>query len=472
MSRLRRGLLLGLGLGLGLAVLLWPKAPTLVVRDAEGRAAVLIQNVRVIDVRTGTATAAQDVLLKGDRIHTIRPTGGPVPRGAQVIEGAGLSLMPGLIDAHCHVGSSPEPPWDKGLPDEDLNLERMLYTGVTTVFDPGAVAPDIFELRAALASGERLGPHLLAAGPIFTAPGGHPEPMMRELMPGLLVDLLVEGMTRQVATAAEARAAVQGLLPMQPDFIKLAIDRIPLDAPRLTPEAARGIVAAAEAGGLRTVAHIGTYEDALEAAEAGVSAWIHGVYKQPLDDAQVAKLASFGIPMVPTMVVFESYGKMGRGDFSSTALEAEIAPASLLDGRAERPEGYEVSERSLELLDLIAAQREAGRANVRRLHAAGVTMLAGSDAQATVLHGAGLHRELGLLAAAGLPPQDVLRAATWHAARFLSGEADPEYGAVAVGKRADLVLVRGDPLADVGALSKIEAVILDGRPLERRRYPR
>gem|GEM_PF-329234 len=428
-----------------------------------------IENVRIIDVRTGTSTASGHVDIAEGRIIAIHRQGaaGPAPAGATIIDGRGQSLIPGLIDSHCHVGSSPDVPWNRGLPNLDLNLQRLLYSGITRVFDPGAMAPDIYETRAAIDSGEQLGPFLHAAGPIFTAVGGHPAPMVRQTMPGLLADLLLERMTRQIATEADVTPAVQELAALDTDFIKMAIDRIPLTSPRLAPELAAAVSRAAKAHGLRTVAHIGDLQDAKDAADAGVSAWVHGVYKQRLSDADIAALAAYGIPMVPTMVVFKSYGELGRGDYAPTELERQVAPSSLLEDRENKPQDYEVDPELLAFINLLAAQRQAAIDNVRRLHQAGVLILAGSDAQAGVIHGPALHRELDLLAEAQLTPAEVLRATTLHPAQFLSAQQDPPYGVVEEGKQADLVLVRGNPLEDVDALHQIEQVILRGQLLQR-----
>jgi imidazolonepropionase-like amidohydrolase len=105
--------------------------------------------------------------------------------------------------------------------------------------------------------------------------------------------------------------------------------------------------------------------------------------------------------------------------------------------------------------------------NVRRLHSAGVEIFAGSDTQSGVFPGAGLHRELANLARAGLTPIEVIRAATLGPARFLAKSETPDWGNVAVGQRADLLLVEGDPTRDVAALSAIRAVLEDGVPIER-----
>jgi imidazolonepropionase-like amidohydrolase len=105
--------------------------------------------------------------------------------------------------------------------------------------------------------------------------------------------------------------------------------------------------------------------------------------------------------------------------------------------------------------------------NVRRLHAAGVTILAGSDTQSGVFAGPGLHRELANLVRAGFTPAEAIRAATLDAARFIANSEAPDFGSVEVGRRADLLLVNGDPTLDVAALSAIRLVLLDGVPIER-----
>lgn len=440
------------------------KTPQLVRRAEVGP--IVIHDVAILDVVTGTVTAHRDVRIEGDRIAAISPTG-PRPTTGLVIDGAGKTLMPGLIDFHGHTGSNPEPPWDSHIPNADLNMQRFLYAGVTRVLDPGGFDDDAFEIRADAEAGERIGPRLFIAGPLFTAPGGHPVGMVEQNLPGVVSWYVLDHMTRQVATPEEARAEVQALLPRAPDVVKVVFDRIPLEAPRLETEVGRAIIAAAKEGGVRAVAHIGTTEDALDAAEAGIDAWIHGVYKERISDEDVARLAAYGIPMAPTLVVFDSYATLGREPRTFTALEEQIASREQLARYHERPADFEVDEELLAMVEVFARQREDALDNVRRLYAAGVTILAGSDAQAGVFHGAGLHRELHMLERAGVSRIDVLRSATLHPARWLSASEDPPFGVVAPGKDADLLLVDGDPIADLDAVSRIVEVIQRGQRIQR-----
>ncbi|MGH7856146.1 MAG: amidohydrolase family protein, partial [Candidatus Binatia bacterium] len=201
---------------------------------------------------------------------------------------------------------------------------------------------------------------------------------------------------------------------------------------------------------------------------AGVAAWMHGVYKEPLTDEAVAELASFRIPMVATIVVFESYALLGQGEREATPLEREMVPEETLRAFDEVPQENEAVKVFAPFLEGLRANRGTWRDNVRRLRAAGVTILAGSDTQTGVFPGPGLHRELHLLTEAGLTPPEAIRAATLDPARFLEVTEDPDFGVVAEGKRADLLLVDGDPTDDLHALARIRAVILRGIPLERR----
>lgn len=468
--RWRRALLVLLALGAlaGVTLLVLLHRAPLVTRPDVIPTALLIRDVTVVDVLSGAALPGRDVRVEGSTIAAVEPHDpARATDGAQVIDGAGKHLVPGLIDMHCHVGALATAPWDLSLPDVDLALERLLFSGVTRVFDPGSESPWIFDLRDEIARGERLGPFVHAAGPLFTAPGGHPVPMFEEMMPGFIAEGLIADMVRQVGTAAEIDAALAPVAARSPTAIKLVVDALPDGAPTLSESLAAAVVDGARRHGLRTVAHIGTTADALAAARAGVAGWVHGVYEESIPDDAITALAQFGIPMAPTMVVFWSYARMGGGDYPPTALERAVAAQSMLDARAQAPADHTADPQTTAYLDKIGRHEQAFADNVRRLAAAGVTLMAGSDCQAGVIHGPALHRELALLVGAGLTPLDALRAATVNGARFLAASDDPPYGVVAVGKRADLLLVGADPLRDVGALADIHAVVLGGVPLER-----
>ncbi len=444
------------------------KQPDLVQLPEEKPAAVMIKNVAILDVESGKLLMGHDVLALGDSIAGIAETGLlEQPDDAQVIDGTGATLLPGLIEMHSHLGNASAPRWVGEFPDPPRNMQAYLYSGVTTVFDAAGLVNQTFKLRNKVAVGELLGPRMYAAGPIFTAVGGHPAAVMEKFLPWWLRWYIIPRYTRQVDTDEAARAAVREIAGMGADAIKVAVDRIPEQAPRIKPEVLQAVVEEASQQNLRTVAHIGSVQDAIDAAEAGVALWVHGVYQERIPDEQIQKLASYQIPMVATLVVFEGYALLGRGAREPSALERETVSPEVLLSFDNVPKSDD-AEYFRPYLENLYAQRQNSRDNVRRLHEAGMTILVGSDTQSGVFPGAGLHREMLLLQESGMTPAQIIKAATIDAARYLANGKEPTYGVIQLGKQADLLLVEGNPLQDLNALSRIRSVIKAGVPLERR----
>lgn len=428
---------------------------------------ILIQHVAVLDVSSGVRLANQDVLVEADQIKAIAPSPGFAHLEADLeIDGSGATLLPGLIDLHAHTGINPAPASTNAWPDAAANLAAYLYCGVTTVADLGGLTPAVIDRRDQVAAGKLLGPTLYVAGPVLTTTGGHPIPVLRMMLPAWLGWYAIPRYAIQAGNPAEAAAAAERIVAMGVDFLKVIVDRIPNDAPRIDNRSLAAAVGMARRLGVRSLAHIGTTQDALDSGQAGVAAWAHGVYRERILDEDIPKLAAFGIPMIPTIVGFESLASAGSRGRQSTALERETVSPEVLaqfDQLADAP----MPEFAHESASFLATQRENWRDNVRRLHAAGVTILAGSDMQSGVFPGAGLHRELGYLTEAGLTRLEAIRATTIEAARFLEAKQDPSFGMIAPGKRADLLLVEGDPLADLDNLARIRAVIVRGLPVKR-----
>jgi imidazolonepropionase-like amidohydrolase len=440
------------------------RGPDLVRRAEEQWPGILINDVSILDVETGRLVPHRNVLVAGDRIKAIEST--PIPAsGAIVVDGRDATLVPGLIDMHGHTGGSSAPPWLGEFPDAELNLRAFLYCGVTTVLDPGDLDNDAFKRRERLRRGELLGPHVYAAGPLVTAPGGHPVPVLQDLLPWWIRWYLIPHYVRQVDTPEEARKAAIEIAELGADVMKVVVDRVPADAPRIRNDVLAAAVEAARSRKLRAVAHIGTTEDAIDAARAGIAMWMHGVYRERIPDEAVATLAAFHIPMVATIGVFESYSLFEQGPRVATPLERETVDAETLGSFDHVPDGFQTKFRPF--IESLRPLRPVWRDNVRRLHAAGVTILAGSDVQSGVFPGAALHRELGYLTEAGFTNAEAIRAATLDAARFLADGREPDFGIVAVGKRADLLLVDGDPTQDLAALSHIKLLLQDGVLIDR-----
>src|SRR5262249_45423165 len=244
---------------------------------------VVIRNVRVFDApHAALLDGTRDVVIRDGRIAALDQPGTAQP-GVREIDGGGKTLIPGLIDVHVRCGGSPAPPWHTELPDTDENLGAMLYAGVTSVLDAADMTPAIFRTRDAIREGKTLGPRMIAAGPMFTAPGGHPVGVLRESLPFWARWYVVGRLARQAATPDEARRQVADLLPESPDVLKIAVDQLPIEPP-IDPTVVAAIADAGHRRGIRSVAHVGRSADVLDSIGAGVDAMMHAPYQEEISD--------------------------------------------------------------------------------------------------------------------------------------------------------------------------------------------
>jgi imidazolonepropionase-like amidohydrolase len=346
--------------------------------------AIALTNVRRFDGRQ--LRPAATVVISGGRIGTDAA-------GAQVIDGAGGVLLPGLIDAHVHL-------------DGPGRLAELARYGVTTALDMASVPEETAAQRGTPGQAD-----FRSAGIPAIAPGS-----LHSHFPGV-------GQRGLVTGPQDARRFVADRVAEGADYIKIVVGSPFADHDQATVDA---LVAAAHAHGKLVVAHASAVAAVAKAQRAGADILTHAPLDEPLGADLVAAAAAAGQVVVPTLTMMER-------------IVQQLAPPG-------------------------AAYPNA-RASVAALHQAGVAILAGTDANdapgspASVPHGPSLHRELELLVQAGLPVADVLRAATEGPARYF-GLADR--GRIAPGLRADLVLIDGDPLADILATRSIRRVWCDG----------
>jgi imidazolonepropionase-like amidohydrolase len=442
-----------------------------VTRASDAPASEVIRNVRVFDApHAALLDGTRDVVVRDGRIASIAPPG-VAAAGLVEVDGHGGTLLPGLVDVHTHTGGSASPPWQTGLPAQEENLGAFLYAGVTTVLDAGALTPAIFELRDRVRSRALVSPHLYAAGPMFTAPGGHPVGLMRTNLPFWARWYVLPRIAREVATPEAARQAVADLLPEKPDVIKIAADDLVPGEPRISTDVIAAIVTSAHAGHVRVVAHVGQSRDVIDTVGSGVDGLMHDVYSAPISDEAVATIAAAHVPVVATIAIWDTVEQLGElQPDTRSPITRDIAQPTVLTALAAFPNDHE-REQLMAMSKPVRDGHAARRANVAKLRAAGVTILAGSDAvNAGQFPGAGLHDELAKLVEAGMTPGEALRAATSDNARFLDG-ASADFGSIAPGQRADLILVVGDPTTDIAAAQRIKHIWLDGVELARHARP-
>jgi imidazolonepropionase-like amidohydrolase len=296
-----------------------------------------------------------------------------------------------------------------------------------------------------------------------------PAEVLRAWLPWYLRWYVLPRATREVATPGEARKAVEALLPERPDVLKITVDAEATNIPRLAPEVIAAIAEAGHAAGVRSIAHVGSSEEVVDAVRAGVDALAHSPWRDELTDEAVAVVAAAGVPVVPTLAVWDLAAGPRSGEGDLLPIEREVAKAEVVSALLAPPPPADGETAAF--MRASNAAHGARRRNVAKLRAAGVELLVGSDAcNYNNFPGGGMHVELAKLVEAGVPPAEALRAATFLNARFLAGD-DADFGEVAVGKRADLILVAGDPTARIADLQKITHVLLDGVPLVRRARP-
>lgn len=386
-----------------------------------------VRDARVFDGEQFIERAT--VVVRDGRIEAVGK-GARIPKGFDVINGQGKTLMPALIDAHTHV-------WGEAQRD-------ALRFGVGTELEMmGAVQslPGYRDQRDSFARTDRA--DVWSSGAAVTVPGGHgteygfPVP---ELKPG-----------------EDADAFVRARIDEGSDFIKLMIDDLHAYGsthrmPTLDRAQIEASIAAAKRQKRLSVAHVAAQDDALHAVNAGVDGLVHAFVDQPASDGMIAAMKSRGAFMVPTLSVIAGFGRTDDSTklAADARLKSRLSDAQIATLHARFPPSFPFQANAL----------PNALETVRRLHAAGVEILAGTDAgNPGTAHGVSLHGELAMLVRAGLSPAEALRAATSAPARRFGLK---DRGHIAPGMRADLLLVDGNPSKDIETTRGIVSIWKNG----------
>lgn len=427
------------------------RAPALMERLAPRHAgAVAFRNVRIYDAEARAFREGMTVVAENGRIAAVGPASSTaIPSGARIFEGAGKTLVPGLWDSHMHYG-------------DDLTGPMLLGTGITSVRDPGNRPEESIARKTRIDEGRLLGPRIT---PVMLIDGPGP----------LAAQMAVIASDEASAIAAVRQASEMGFtgVKLYGSLDKALVPAIAAEARRL---------------GLRIQGHLPHHMMPLEAVRAGYSELTHinmammqfmppevvantnnmqrfygpGLHAADIDIGSpevreyIAELARRGIVVDPTLAVFEGGYMVDPGEMAASyAPFVGVLPPAV--ERGARSGGFAPTpEVSRERMQASFAKMLAFTA---ALHEAGVPIVAGTDGS-----GLELIRELELYVEAGMTPAEALATATIIPATAFGVAA--ERGSITVGKLSDLVLVSGDPGADIGALRHVETVMLGDRLMD------
>ena len=414
---------------------------------------LLIENVTLIDGTGRPPVAGSSILIDEDRISQIAAGSISAPGNTRRIDGTGKYLIPGLMDLHIHLQGSIEVT-PEGLSNVRTDktkgiraLHSYIYAGITSVFDAGNVPDYILELRDEERSGKLVSPRIFATGGIVTYPDSHGS----------------NEWGTQVDSWPEAIPALDAHIARAPDILKLTFEERGWGArpmiPILPVDLMQRIIHYYNDRGIRTTAHTSSEYRARQAIFAGIDTLAHPIIQGPVTDDFARLMGAKKIPMVTTLAIGENYSRLAEHPeyLDEPLYQATLTAEEIEILKTEKRKEYQERKWTwwMKIMTTIAQE------NLRKINDAGGILVAGTD-QTT---GPALHRELELLADAGIPASDIIRIATLNGAIFLGKER--ELGSIEVGKIADLVLLAADPTTDINNAKKIVQVIKGGQLIDR-----
>jgi imidazolonepropionase-like amidohydrolase len=394
------------------------------------------------DPASGRVATNQTVVVRAGRVVEVRD-GFIEGADGQVVDLRDSFVLPGLIDSHVHITSENGPTnrldaMTKSSADEAIDgaafALKTLRAGFTTVADLGADNDAVFALRNGVASGKIVGPRIIASGSAVTPHGGHAD------VNGYRADVMaLMGSPSACSGADDCRRAVRQQVQRGADLIKITATGGVLSntaagvGQQLLDDELKAIVDTAHSMGRKVTAHAHGAGGINAALRAGVDSIEHGSY---LDDEGVRLMKAGGAWLVPTLLA---------GDF----VTREAAKPDTWMTPAVQAKAAQVGPQLLGM--------------AQRAHRAGVKVAFGTDTGVSK-HGDNA-QEFALMVRAGFTPLQAIQTATVGAAEHLG--LSGEIGSLAPGKAADLVAVKGDPLADVTELQRVSFVMKGGQVAER-----
>jgi imidazolonepropionase-like amidohydrolase/ABC-type multidrug transport system permease subunit len=408
--------------------------------------------------------------VQGERIAFVGPR---IPGGWSGVRQRSFHAswaIPGLMDAHVHLESPVLLVFDPSVSRKDRIAHDLvsgyLGSGVTTIRSVGDDSQLMSELRKTQQNRIAVYPTILMAGPLFTAPDGHPTERFDYLPKGVRARTVVE-----VDDPDTARLEVTRLIEgVGPDWIKAVYDAgspAGWTYPRMKKEVLQAIIQEAHSRKVRVTVHVGSVEELQTAVLSGADMIEHVPVDQAMGDSVLQLLKERNVAVCPTVFVVRSFARQWSERASVDDFTVKRLMPALRDAAVQSSFSFidfippEARDRvQAWAKENVGPMLETGKVNLLRLVQAAIPIVAGSDAgNPGVFHGPGLIEELITLAEIGMPPEQVLRSATWEAARVLNLPA----GRLSAGQWADIVILQGNPLEDLRKLKTVAAVVRLGR---------
>jgi imidazolonepropionase-like amidohydrolase len=405
-------------------------ATVLLVGSAAAQVTVL-KGATLIDGSGAAPQGNVTIAMENGRIRDIG-TGVAAPAGATVIDATGKFVVPGIINGHGHVGPAPR----------DRQLRQYALYGVTTTTSMAADPDDIVEYKAKQVAGDLRGARILTVKYRFTT-------------------LAANG--NDYKTPEAARHKVDEIARNGADFIKVWLDPQGGRVPKLSREFVAAVFEQARKHGKLTMAHIVELADARMAVDEGVNMLVHNVRDQDIPADFLATLKARNVSVTSTLAREEGMFRAGGGRpedpfFTRGLTSQQLAGLDKkLDTLAKDPQRAA----------LIRAF-EQDKVNVKRLWDAGVRLGFGTDSggasERYFIQGFYEHRQMELLVEAGLTPMQVIQSFSKNNAEMFG--IDKDFGTLAKGKAADLLVLAKNPLDDIANMRSFEAVYLGGKKFE------
>ncbi|MDG6095394.1 amidohydrolase family protein [Acetobacter sp. AN02] len=414
-----------------------------VTAPAEGEP-VALTHVRIVDGTGAAPVEDATVVIQGGRI-TAAGRGAEIPAGARRLDRSGDTVLPGLVSDHMHVGQYEGVTVDSRFYTRDVIMQELgqyRRYGVTTVAALGNNAPAVFDPLRREAHAGKTPADLFGVDQGIGVPRGAPP-----------VNVAPDQLFRP-ETVDEARRDVDRMADEGTDLVKIWVDDFDGTLPvRMKPEIIRAVVDESHKRHLRVAAHIHDLADAEHVVDAGADIIAHGVRDKAVTPEFAERLKSRGIWYIATLQLDEAgtawadHAPWTETPFTLAGLSASfLAQISDPAWSAAHSHGKQA--------DFARSSLAMNLRNLKTLHDAGVKIGFGTDSGAMPLRVPGVaeHRELDLTVQAGLTPSEAIHIATGNAAALLDLS---DRGVIAPGMRADLLVVEGNPAADIADVHRI-----------------